>query len=50
LGNQAVAAAMIDRLVHHANVLTLKGATYRLRNRGIDIRLSIRTTADNSDT
>ena len=27
---------MIDRIVHHADVLTLKGATYRLRNRGID--------------
>ncbi|MCL4721874.1 MAG: IS21-like element helper ATPase IstB [Gammaproteobacteria bacterium] len=35
-GDQAVAAAMIDRIVHHADVLTLKGASYRLRNRGID--------------
>ena len=26
-GDQAVAAAMIDRVVHHADVLTLKGAT-----------------------
>ena len=33
-GDQAVAAAMIDRIVHHADVLTLKGASYRLRNRG----------------
>jgi DNA replication protein DnaC len=24
-GDQAVAAAMIDRIVHHADVLTLKG-------------------------
>ena len=31
-GDQAVAAAMIDRIVHHADVLTLKGASYRLRN------------------
>ena len=30
-GDQAVAAAMIDRIVHHADVLTLKGASYRLR-------------------
>jgi hypothetical protein len=47
-GDQAVAAAMIDRVVHHADVLTLKGASYRLRNRGIDILPSIRTqdTAD----
>jgi hypothetical protein len=35
-GDQAVAAAMIDRPVHHADVLTLKGASYRLRNRGLD--------------
>jgi hypothetical protein len=27
---------MIDRIVHHADVLTLKGASYRLRGRGID--------------
>ncbi|HEV7172112.1 hypothetical protein [Pedococcus sp.] len=25
---------MIDRVVHHADVLTLKGASYRLPNRG----------------
>jgi hypothetical protein len=35
-GDQAVAAAMIDRIVHHADVLTLKGASYRLRGRRID--------------
>jgi DNA replication protein DnaC len=47
-GDQAVAAAMIDRVVHHPDVLTLKGASYRLRNRGIDTLRSIRTqdTAD----
>jgi DNA replication protein DnaC len=43
-GDQVVAAAMIDRIVHHADVLTLKGASYRLRNRGIDTLPSIRTT------
>jgi DNA replication protein DnaC len=42
-GDQAVAAAMIDRIVHHADVLTLKGASYRLRNRGIDSLPSIKT-------
>src|SRR4051794_4392676 len=26
-GDQAVAAAMIDRIVHHADLLTLKGAS-----------------------
>src|SRR6185437_15136509 len=45
-GDQAVAAAMIDRIVHHAEVLTLKGASYRLRGRGIDSLPSIRTTAE----
>jgi DNA replication protein DnaC len=42
-GDQAVAAAMIDRIVHHADVLTLKGASYRLRGRGIDSLPSITT-------
>jgi len=42
-GDQAVAAAMIDRIVHHADVLTMKGASYRLRNRGIDSLPSIKT-------
>ena len=41
-GDQAVAAAMIDRIVHHADVLALKGASYRLRERGIDTLPSIR--------
>ena len=45
-GDQAVAAAMIDRIVHHADVLTLKGASYWLRGRGIDSLPSIRTTTD----
>lgn len=42
-GDQAVAAAMIDRIVHHADVLTLKGASYRLRSAGIDSLPSVRT-------
>lgn len=33
LGDEVVAAAMIDRLVHHAEVISLKGDSYRLRNR-----------------
>ncbi|MER7243082.1 IS21-like element helper ATPase IstB [Kribbella sp. NPDC000426] len=49
-GDQAVAAAMIDRIVHHADVLTLKGASYRLRGRGIDSLPSIRTTTDNNES
>jgi DNA replication protein DnaC len=49
-GDQAVAAAMIDRIVHHADVLTLKGASYRLRGRGIDSLPSIRTTTAEPDS
>jgi len=49
-GDQAVAAAMIDRIVHHADVLTLKGASYRLRGRGIDSLPSIRTTSAEPQT
>jgi DNA replication protein DnaC len=35
-GDQVVAAAMIDRIVHHAEVLTLRGTSYRLRGRERD--------------
>jgi DNA replication protein DnaC len=31
-GDHAVASAMIDRVVHHADVLTLKGHSYRLKD------------------
>ena len=48
-GDQAVAAAMIDRIVHHADVLTLKGASYQLRGRGIDSLPSIRTTTNETE-
>ena len=30
-----MAAAMIDRLVHHADVVNLKGDSYRLKNRDL---------------
>ena len=32
-GDDTVAAAMIDRLVHHAEVVNLKGDSYRLKGR-----------------
>ena len=41
-GDHVVAAAMIDRIVHHADVITLKGSSYRLRNSGIDTLPSAR--------
>ena len=31
-GDDATAAAMIDRLVHHAEILSLKGDSYRLKD------------------
>ena len=34
-GDDVVAAAMIDRLVHHAEVLSLKGDSYRLKDRDL---------------
>ena len=45
-GDQVVAAAMIDRIVHHADVLTLKGASYRLRGRGDDTLPSVALTGE----
>src|SRR5919201_4252232 len=35
-GDDVVAAAMIDRLVHHAEILALKGDSYRLKDRDVD--------------
>lgn len=40
----------IDRIVHHADVLMLKGASYRLRGKGIDSLPSIRTNTTKADT
>ena len=34
-GDDTVAAAMIDRLVHHAEVIPLKGDSYRLKDRDL---------------
>ncbi|HEX3899467.1 MAG TPA: IS21-like element helper ATPase IstB, partial [Mycobacteriales bacterium] len=34
-GDQVTAAAMIDRIVHHAEVISLKGASYRLKDSGV---------------
>jgi DNA replication protein DnaC len=37
-GDETTAAAMIDRLVHHAEILSLKGDSYRLRDRDLGRR------------
>ena len=34
-GDDTVAAAMIDRLVHHAEVINLNGDSYRLNGRDL---------------
>jgi DNA replication protein DnaC len=34
-GDDVVAAAMIDRLIHHAEVISLKGDSYRLKDRDL---------------
>ena len=37
-GDPAVATAMIDRLIHHADILSLKGDSYRLRGKDLGPR------------
>ena len=44
-GDDVVAAAMIDRLVHHAEVIALKGDSCRLRDRDLG-RLPAATTTE----
>jgi DNA replication protein DnaC len=39
-----MAAAMIDRLVHHAEVIALNSDSYRLRNRDLGGRPPATTT------
>ncbi len=34
-GDEVTAAAMIDRLVHHAEILGLKGDSYRLQGKDL---------------
>jgi len=43
-GDDVVATAMVDRLVHHAEILSLKGDSYRLR--GKDLSAPRRTAKD----
>ena len=37
-GDEVVATAMIDRLIHHSEILSLKGDSYRLRDKDLDAR------------
>lgn len=36
-------AAMVDRLVHHAEVIILKGESYRLRGKGKEVMAAEQT-------
>ena len=45
-GDPVVAAAMLDRLVHHADILSLKGDSYRLKDKRLGPSPEHRTTAD----
>ena len=44
-GDDVVAGAMIDRLVHHAEVIALKGDSYRLKDRDLG-RIPTATAGD----
>ncbi len=45
-GDDVVAAAMIDRLLHHADVINLRGDSYRLKDRDLG-RVPAATTEEN---
>src|SRR5580700_11027788 len=42
-GDEITAAAMVDRLVHHAEILSLKGDSYRLKNHDLAARPAAQT-------
>jgi IstB-like ATP binding protein len=35
-GEATIASAMIDRIVHHADVIALKGASYRIKHTAME--------------
>ena len=39
-GDHAIATAILDRLLHHSHVLSIKGHSYRLRERAIAATLA----------
>lgn len=45
-GDYVVAAAMIDRLVHHAEIIGLKSDSYRLKDRDLGRATPVTTTDD----
>ncbi len=45
-GDDMAATAMIDRLIHHSEILSLKGDSYRLRGKDLDARPTHPTELD----
>jgi hypothetical protein len=45
-GDEVTAVAMIDRLVHHAEILSLKGDSFRLRGRDAASRPPVRAAEE----
>jgi DNA replication protein DnaC len=43
-GDPVAVAAMVDRLVHHAEVIALKGDSYRLKGRRKEVATSTETS------
>ena len=49
-GDQVVAAVMVDRIVHHAEVITLKGSSYRLKDSKVPLLIPpVREPTDAED-
>jgi DNA replication protein DnaC len=42
-GDDMAATAMIDRLIHHSEILSLKGDSYRLRGKELDARIAAKS-------
>ena len=45
LGDEVMAAALIDRLMHHCHVVNIRGNSYRMREH-TDLRLALRPSED----
>ena len=42
-GDDMAATAMIDRLIHHSAILSLKGDSYRLRGKDLNARIGAKS-------
>ena len=47
LGDEVMAAALIDRLMHHCHVVNLRGNSYRMREHP-DLRLGLQPSSDSA--